>query len=220
MRFQAFDKFPKLKYGISEKSDGAMKFDAQRRDSYFARLGVVPYVLADVVHGVCIARVHTDNRTSTLPETDGLVTKENNLFLTITVADCFLVYFYDPVMKIIGLVHAGWRGVSKNIVKEAIKLLEKSGADVKNLLAGIGPGIRECHFEVREDVAKIFGTKEKFINLSGIIQNQLMELGVKKENIEDSGECTFCLRDKYFSYRRDKPAQVEAMIGYIEIKHD
>jgi len=203
-------------YGISEKSDGAMKFDAQRRDSYFARLGdAKSYVLADVVHGTRIAIARTDSRGGVLPKTDGLITQADNLFLIITVADCFPIYSYDPVTKIIGLAHAGWRGISKNIVKKTVKVLGKLGVDLKNLLVGIGPGIRECHFEVRDDVAKIFGTQERFINLSGIIQNQLAALGIKKSNIEDSGECTFCLRDKYFSYRRDKPAQIEAMTAYI-----
>ena len=221
MKFRIFEEYPELKYGISEKSDGAMKFDAKRRDAYFSQLGkATPYVLADVVHGTKIAAIDMGNRGSALSDTDGLITQVGNLFLTITVADCFPVYFYDPAARIIGLAHAGWRGVSKNIVKEVIKVLKKSGGGGENLLVGMGPGIRECHFEVKEEVAKIFGTKEKFINLSGIIQGQLGGLGVKTGNIEDSGECTFCLSDKYFSYRRDKLVQVEAMIGYIGIKHD
>lgn len=216
MKFLIFDGYPELEYGISEKADGAMKFNSLKRESYLS----APYVLAHVVHGTRVAVAHADNRGGVLPETDGLVTKENNIFLVITVADCFPVYFYDPRTKTIGLIHAGWRGISQNIVKEAAKVLEKSGAGVKNLLAGIGPGIRECHFEVQEDVARLFGTKERFVNLSSIIQRRLIELGIKKSNIEDSGECTHCLGQKYFSYRRDKPAQVEAMIAYIGMKHD
>jgi len=216
MKFLIFDGYPELEYGVSEKSDGAMKFDSLKRESYL----FAPYVLAHVVHGTRVVVAHADNRGGVLPETDGLVTKENNIFLVITVADCFPVYFYDPRTKTIGLIHAGWRGISQNIVKETAKVLEKSSADVKNLLAGIGPGIRECHFEVQEDIARLFGTKERFVNLSSIIQKQLIELGFRKSNIEDSGECTYCLDQKYFSYRRDKPAQVEAMIAYIGRKRD
>jgi len=216
MKFLIFDGYPELEYGVSEKSDGAMKFDSLKRESYLP----APYVLAHVVHGTRVVVAHADNRGGVLPETDGLVTKENNIFLVITVADCFPVYFYDPRTKTIGLIHAGWRGISQNIVKEAAKVLERSSADVKNLLAGIGPGIRECHFEVQGDIARLFGTKEKFVNLGSVIQRQLIELGIKKSNIEDSGECTYCLDQKYFSYRRDKPAQVEAMIAYIGRKHD
>src|SRR3989344_5286726 len=162
MKFLIFDGYPELEYGVSEKSDGAMKFDSLKRESYLP----APYVLAHVVHGTRVVVAHADNRGGVLLETDGLVTQE------------------------------------------------------KNLLAGIGPGIRECHFEVQEDIARLFGTKERFVNLGSIIQKQLIELGIKKSNIEDSGECTYCLDQKYFSYRRDKPAQVEAMIAYIGRKHD
>ena len=57
-----------------------------------------------------------------------------------------------------------------------------------------------------------------FINLSGVIRAQLLELNILDKNIIISRECTYCLTHKYFSYRRDKPEEVEAMLAYISLR--
>ncbi|OGF66602.1 hypothetical protein A2757_00910 [Candidatus Giovannonibacteria bacterium RIFCSPHIGHO2_01_FULL_48_47] len=233
MKFSIFEKYPRLRYGISEKSDGAMELGKQilngaepiGRNNHFKKLGV-PYekvVSADLIHGINVSVVDYNNGGIVIPKTDGLLTKFPNLFLAITVADCFPIYFFDPEIRIIGLVHAGWRGVTKNITSKALEILSKLGATASNLLIGIGPGIQVCHFEVKEDALKEFGRHDEiierdgktFVDLSAIIQKQIAAFGVPKEKVENSGECTYCLKDRYFSYRRDKPAEIRAMVAYI-----
>lgn len=64
-------------------------------------------------------------------------------------------------------------------------------------------------------------TKNQFknnIHMVGIIIRQLREKSIKQENINATDECTFDLNEKYFSYRRDKPETIEAMVAYIGIK--
>lgn len=97
-----------------------------------------------------------------------------------------------------------------------------------NVLAGIGPGISQCHFEVGEEVLEKFKEfmSEKmirrdgktFLDLKKIVQLQLLNLGLKKENIEINPDCTYCLPDKYFSYRRDRPKVLETMIAIIGMR--
>ena len=54
--------------------------------------------------------------------------------------------------------------------------------------------------------------------MKGIIRKQLSDFNVVTENIEDNRECTM-ESDRYFSFRRDKPEKVEAMIAIIGIKY-
>ncbi len=93
-----------------------------------------------------------------------------------------------------------------------------------DILAGIGPGIRACHFEIKPDVLEEFNDyplhinfvgQKIFVDLPAIITSQLTAAGVLKQNIADSGHCTYCQKDKYFSFRRDHPKKVRAMVAYI-----
>ena len=96
--------------------------------------------------------------------------------------------------------------------------------DTQDILVGIGPGIRKCHFEISPGDKIKYGAypdfvlerdNKIFIDLAGIIKTQLQDNGILKEHIEDSGVCTYCEEKEYFSYRRDKPKEVQPMVGYI-----
>lgn len=196
---------------------------ANNRRVYFNRQGVnvLNTVNAGIVHSATVHKVGGDHHGKTISETDALVTGDHNLFLTVTVADCFPVYFYNPALNIIGLAHSGWRGTAGNIVGQAVQTISNNPT---NLLAGIGPGIGPCHFEIKDDVLKKFASypeavinrgNKLFVDLPMIIKKQLVVAGLKSQNIENCGKCTFCLKEEYFSYRRDKPKSIETMIAYI-----
>jgi hypothetical protein len=238
MKFRIFENFTFLNYGISEKSDGAMKLGDNRREFFQRqRIKTEDIIGALQIHSANVVKVNRGNRGQTIPQADGLVTGGANLFLTVTVADCFPVYFFNPVLKTISLVHSGWRGTAANIAGRAIKVI---GGDPVDILAGIGPGIQACHFEVQKDVLPNFAKYQEaiinrgakiFIDLPLIIKQQLIKSGLKEENIESCGECTFCSSDKYFSFRRDpfgaaqgrpersrggdKPVKIQSMVAYI-----
>ena len=137
----------------------------------------------------------------------------------------FPIYFYEPFSRVIGLAHAGWKSIVKGIISNIIRTMVKNcGAKADKILVGIGPGIQSCHFEIQKDVLENFKKypfsiikKEGgiFIDLSEIIFQQLKKSGLLLNHIEKSEECTHCLKEKYFSYRRDKPKTLEAMIAYI-----
>jgi hypothetical protein len=237
MKFKIFAKHPELKYGFSEKADGNMKLAGEpefdktvfhNRAFYFKKEGVNDKIYwSKIDHTSEVAVVGKGAVGEELNEYDTLIAGEPNVFLATTAADCFLLYFYDPIKKAIGLAHAGWRGILGGIAKNTISALgENFGSLPENILLGISPGIQADHFFVRDNVIKQFEEYNKYIskkdylyyiNLPGIIIEQAMAKGVKLENIESNGECTFRDKDKYFSLRRDKQERLETLVGYIGI---
>jgi YfiH family protein len=222
-----FKKFPEIYTALSEKRDGSMKIskkDNKNRDNYFQKEGLLSkkIISAGLENKTNVAIVNTSSL-EIIQNTDSLVTNEKNIFLSITVADCIPVFFYDRKNKVIAIAHAGWRGIVGGIIKYTVNKIQEVGGSIENLYVGLGPGIGACHFEIREDVLDKFKKYDKFIvenknkifvDLKGIIRNQLLDLNIKNNNIEDDKVCTFD-SDKYFSYRRDRPREVEAMIAII-----
>ena len=144
------------------------------------------------------------------PAADGLVTTNSNILLTLKVADCVPVFLYEPLKRIIGLVHSGWRGTVENIVSNAINLMQKNGAESRNISCFLGPAIGKCCYEVDWEVSRNINdeAKEKMdyekwkVDLHGQIRYQLTELGVPTNSIGASNICTY-ESPEYHSYRRD-----------------
>jgi len=229
MQFALFSAFPRLRYGISDRHDGPMKLVGDgstvrdARATYFAKekIDADRVVSAALVHGKRVERVVFADGGNAFQETDGLVARDPNTFLSVTVADCIPVYFFDPVHDVVGIVHAGWRGVVGGIVPEMIRVMESDyGSCAADILVGIGPSIQKCHFEITGEIrdqfdADVIEEREGrlFVDLSKMLIEQLRDAGVVQ--VENLGICTFCHPDRYFSYRRDKPAEIEAMIAWI-----
>ena len=100
---------------------------------------------------------------------------------------------------------------------------EKFNVNPEEVIAAIGPGIGKCCFETDYDVASKFADKyvlkknsEKFlIDLVSVIKDNLLEIGLREENIIISGRCTICESDKFYSYRvqKDKTGRMGAFIS-------
>jgi len=236
--FSIFKDYPDLVCVLSEKKDGSMRLLGrektnrkirENRKRFLKKLGIEEGLVtsAGLIHGSKIKIITKKEAGKIIKNTDGLLTSERDLFLSITVADCLPIFLYERKKKIIGLIHGGWRSLAKGILFEAVKKINKElGGSPRDILAGIGPGISQCHFEVKNDVLERFNPsllknstirrqKKLFLDLKKIAQTQLINLGLKKENIEINSECTFCLSDKYFSYRREKPKIPKTMIAII-----
>lgn len=86
---------------------------------------------------------------------DGIITKNPLLIPTITIADCMPIFLYDPVTKVFGIVHSGWKGTG--IVQEAIKLAEKNyGSKAENFKVVLGPHIHDCCYIVNKERSDYF----------------------------------------------------------------
>ncbi len=202
----------------------AVAENAAHRKLFFEehRLAGKQIAVADLVHGIRVEIV-TPASKYVLPETDALVTKESGIILALTGADCFPVYFEEKTTGIIGLAHCGWRGIVTGIIGETLTGIGNMGGKMENIALTIGPGICAEHFEIGEDTLPSFSAYSDSIirdrnirvDLKKIIKQQAKKAGVMNENIVDTGECTYCLRDKYFSFRRDRPKILEAQIAYI-----
>src|SRR3989344_8295649 len=244
--FEMFRPFVDVRHGLSEKKDGFMNVktandparDAaalKNREAFFGNEGVRGrFFLPYLVHGTDVALV-TGGNCGEMIRADGFVTDTPSIVLTVTVADCFPLYFYDPIQKAIGLAHSGWRGTVKNILGRMVEAFGGHfGSRPEDLLLGIGSGIQKCHFSVRDDVLEQFKEytdlaqekgyatfaarkgDEHFVDLRGILVRQAEEAGIKR--VETVPDCTYCLADKYFSYRRDKPAIPEVMVAYCMLR--
>jgi len=227
------EEFNNLQAVLSERADGSMRLffnepigeqNDENRARFFAKCGIEPgkVVSARLINGTNV-KIINDLSQARITNTDGLVTDKKGIFLSLTVADCIPIYFHDHQKEIVGLAHAGWRGIVGGIIENTISKMKSLGSDPRDISVQLGPGINECHFEIKEDILDQFKGYEKFIfrknekmfvDLKGIILKQLENAGIKVENIQNDPNCTFC-SSKYFSFRRDKPPFTEAMIAII-----
>ncbi len=214
---------------MSERTDGPMKLSEsdliiKNRNNFFGKSGINEenVFIAEIIHESNVVIVDKKSP-QIIEEADALVTKEK-IFLAITIADCVPVYFYDEKNKIVGLAHAGWRGITGGIIENTLDKMSLLGANIKEIEIEMGPGIRKCHFEIKEDVLDKFGkypefvirkSSKIFVDLFEIIKKEALGFDVKEKNIRDFGECTYCNSKKYFSYRRDKPKEVQSMMATI-----
>ena len=158
-------------------------------------------------------------------KTDGLITNQKNIILSTTNADCILLLFFDPVKKVIANTHSGWKGTIQRIaVKTVEKMIKEFECNPKDIICCICPSIRKCHFEVDKDVKDLFEEEFKDLNIcqnTDIMEKQkdkekwnvdtvlinkiiLSNVGLKEENIIDSGICSICNKDLIHSFRAEK----------------
>jgi YfiH family protein len=160
---------------------------------------------------------------------DALITNKKGIVLTILTADCVPVLMLDPQKEVVAAVHAGWKGTKAGIVSKTVKKMqERYGCDPKDIIAGIAPSIGRCCYEVGEDVAEGFFDIPKGFDKAGdkymldlplLNKQQLLDIGIKEENIEMSGVCTACEVEKFFSYRKEQgcSGRFMSMIGLQEV---
>ncbi len=221
-KFSKLESQNKIVHGFSTKYYGDMssiRSDSRKNLKNFGLdLGIDPLNIVDMeqVHGNNVEWVTSDNRGWRILKTDGMITSDKNVFLAVKCADCFPVFIADRKLTTVGVFHAGWRGVYDEIIVNAVDEFEKKGMNTRDLIAYIGPGIRECCYSVSAERGTNFRMKfansedfviekrdKMYISLPKIIKKQLVDRGVNKEEIEDCGICTFEDQD-FYSYRRER----------------
>lgn len=213
--------------GISEKKDGSMKKFLDNRSFYIKKhkdLSQKIIISADLSHGSSVAVVDDNLQADTVVSScDALITNNPKYLLIITVADCLPVYFYDKNKGVVAIAHAGWRGLVLGVATQVVDLfVSKYKSSLSDIEVFVGPHIKKCHFEVKDDVASKFSDSvcsfkddKLYVDLAKSLKFQLEKRGIKADNISISNECTFCLSSKYFSFRRDKPKILELMMAYV-----
>lgn len=150
-------------------------------------------------------------------ETDGLITNVPGVALVTYHADCPAIFIVDPLRKVIGLAHAGWKGTVKEIAGNLVNSFVKNYNSLpQDLICAIGPAISGDCFEVSEDILphfkslnlddKLYLVPSKIpgkanVDLLEVNKQILVQSGVKESNIIKSDVCTKCYHDLLFSHR-------------------
>ena len=143
---------------------------------------------------------------------DAMITKMNGIVLGVLTADCVPIIVYDAKNKIIGCIHAGWKGALSGIIKNTINKIKKNNSSNK-IYASIGPCINKKSYEVDKNFYKKFISKSKnnkiyfskknrtkmFFNLRKFVTDKLLKLGVKVDQVNRD---TLSESSNFFSYRR------------------
>lgn len=179
------------------------------------------------VHGTYVWKVGEPE----VAECDGLVCDRVGPVLGAFAADCVPILFADPVARVIGAAHAGWRGTVGGVAKNVITRMVELGSKASDIRVALGPSIGACCFEVGPEVVAEFreafgdvpgmvvaGPKKDHIDLRVANRTVLERAGVAPAHIDDRPPCTRCEPDRFFSYRRDgKEGGVH--MGFIGMSH-
>jgi copper oxidase (laccase) domain-containing protein len=186
-----------------DKVEVLSRLDAVHREiKQSLQLDSLSFVTAEQVHGNEIAVVDQPIESGKcFPGCDGVITNQRGVCLGIYVADCCAVYIVDPKTPAIGLVHSGKKGTELKIISRAIELMNKClGSTAADLIVQLSPCIRPPHYE---------------IDFAAEIVRQCRSSGVKQ--IHDSGVCTACHLDLYYSYRAEK-ARTGRMLALLALR--
>jgi YfiH family protein len=157
------------------------------------------------VHGPVVRRA-TEPPGAARPaaEEDGQATALSDAAALVFVADCLPVMLASE--RAVAALHGGWRGLADGIVAEGVAAMRELGGDAA-IVAALGPGARDCCYETGDEVRAAFAevpgahVGERNVDLAAVARHALAAAGV--ETVHDTGLCTICDRELFFSHRRD-----------------
>lgn len=173
-------------------------------------LGLRRLISARQVHGTQILKItKTPDRDLEEERYDALITNQPGIGLMIQQADCQAVMLFDPVQQIIANIHSGWRGSAANLIGLTISRMQNDfNVEPNTLLAAISPSLGPCCAEFTNFYQELPAHLHKYQNAANhfdfwaISRDQLLQAGLRYENINFAEICTRC-NDNYFSFRRN-----------------
>jgi len=203
---------PWLVHSTSTRNNGSLRYPNQdetedlwkgARDTFVRRVGADPsrLVVSGNRHDAFVAYV-TNASAGRIDGVDGLLTDTPGLVLGVKTADCLPIFVVDPVKRLVGLFHAGWKGIEAGMPRTAIEAFVAQGSDPNKLLVAIGPSIRACHYQR---------------SLQDEAMEQFIASGTCRNHIDATAPCTACCLDEYFSYHISRE-RYESMLSVIEIR--
>lgn len=162
---------------------------------------------------------------------DGAITALTARVLTVQTADCTPVFLFDPGNRVVGLLHAGWRGAAAGIVEAALEIMtSRFGTRPAYLHVALGPAIRSCCYEVGAEVIEPFAALEKtgqgewmpngrttgkwMLDLQGYYRRRLPSLGIDPAHITALEDCTACRAEDFYSFRA-RPHERGRMVSFL-----
>lgn len=203
---------------------------ARANQRLISRAVGLPLVSARIVHGdqVCVVERGDGESVEDLRErvrwrpADAMITSNPGLGLFWGFGDCAPILLYDPRRNVVALAHGGWRGAAGAIGPKTIAALaEHFGSRPADLLAGVGPAIQACCYQVDDNVRQTFarepiahenavfetrhdadGREALFLDVTASNARQLLAAGVRAERLEVAPFCTGCADDLFYSHRK------------------
>src|SRR5271154_5916376 len=166
-------------------------------------------------HSAVIVTVDKPWRREDAPSADGMVARGPGAALGILAADCAPVLLHDPIARVIGAAHAGWRGALGGVVEATITQMAALGTEPGHICAGIGPCIGPASYEVGPEfpqpivdedpgAAAYFGPARRpdhfMFDLAGYVEHRLGRAGVRL--VQQARHDTAAEEERFFSYRR------------------
>jgi len=200
---------------------------AENRQRFCDTLGidVNSLVLAQQIHGDGIAVIDESQagcgahrHEDAIPCADGMITRSPSIALSVLTADCIPMLVIDPVRRVIGIAHVGWKGALRmTAAKTVLKMRDTFGSMQGDCLVSLGPSIGPCCYEVKADVISqfqhVFGPAACItgnrLDLRRAVEMQLVDIGVEERNISsvvarhDVPLCTACNLDLFYSHRAE-----------------
>ena len=199
--------FDTLNLGRSTEDDAAAVRENRERLLRLATLEPDRLATAGQVHGARVVEVVAPGHH---PDCDALVTRRPDVVLAVTTADCMSLLYHAP--GVVAAAHSGWRGTAEAMPVAALDAVCRlAGCAPDAVSVAIGPAIRGCCYEVGDDVAARFpdaavratGGKPR-LDLPTAARIALGAAGVRPDRLDDTGACTCCEPEWYFSHRRDR----------------
>ncbi|HYX11516.1 MAG TPA: polyphenol oxidase family protein [Candidatus Acidoferrum sp.] len=189
-------------------------------------LGIDRFATAQQVHGAKLVRIGAkragagfEGLEDRVPGADAMLATGAGIALAVLTADCVPVVAASAAAGILAVAHAGWRGIAAGVVGTVAAAFDSP----KDVRVAIGPAVGPDHYEVGEDVALAVaaGTEAGAVterrdgttrlDLVGTIRAELRALGIRR--VDDTGLCTACHPDRFFSYRRDEITGRQAAVA-------
>ena len=198
---------------------GATREVLPRWEELLAATGVPSAVHARQVHEAGVL-LHRDAAPGLriAEAADGHLTREPDLLLTVSVADCVPVFLMEERSGVLGLVHAGWRGVAAGILERAItRIRDGWGVEPSTLRLHLGPSICGTCYEVGPEVFAAVGRpapdRPTPIDLPAVLLDRARAAGIDPGRSTRSGHCTRCGSAGLFSHRAGRPERQVAFLG-------
>jgi len=210
---------PWFSLNLSRSTGDSLETVTENNRRLLAAVGLKPEqtVSAWLNHGDHVAVVGPQHLGTALRETDAMISATPGLTLSMRFADCVPVLFHAAARGVIGIAHAGWPGVAAGIVGKTVRAMQETfGCRPRDVWAGIGPAIRvECYAFGRDLAQRVIAACPPgvplvvpqpdgsiHLDLIAAVKSQLDAAGVG--DVEDSGLCTACHTDEWFSHRVEK----------------
>uniref|UniRef100_A0A8C5P3Q4 Purine nucleoside phosphorylase LACC1 n=1 Tax=Jaculus jaculus TaxID=51337 RepID=A0A8C5P3Q4_JACJA len=164
---------------------------------------------------------------------DGITTNERGVTIAALGADCIPIVLADPVKKVCGVAHSGWKGTLLGVAMATVNAMKAEyGCSLKDIIVILGPSIGPCCFtlprqsasafhKLHPECVRLFDSQNPYIDIRKATRLLLERGGILPQNIEDQNHdlnlCTSCHPDTFFSHVRDGP-NFGTQIGFISIR--